>query len=244
MSTTSRGQVWGLIPARGGSKTIERKNLVPVCGQQLVGYVAQAGRCAASLDRLICSTDDPAIAEACAAYGVPSVRRPERLAGDDVPTADVMVDLLRGMDPVPEAICLLQPTSPFVLPEHIDSAVQALLDDPEADSVQTVVDIPHHHHAFNQRVMDGDLVRFRFPTERRGTYNKQRKPRHFALGNLVVVRSSSILSTGDIFGARSIGLPIGRWYGVDVDTQDDVELAEWVIRSGRVILDHVGVLEG
>src|SRR5437867_6160266 len=115
--TQANHEVWGLITARGGSKTIPLKNMVSLQGRPLIDYVLRAGRATASLSRLVCSTESAAIADHCRAAGVEVHDRPAALAEDNVATVDVLVDCLqalgRGERPLPEAIALLEPTSPF-----------------------------------------------------------------------------------------------------------------------------------
>lgn len=237
------GEVWGVIPARGGSKSIPVKNLASLAGRPLIDYVIRAGRSARHLADVVCSTEDARIAAVCKALDISVYDRPTSLASDDAPIGKVIAHLLmvvaarRGS--APEAVCLLQPTSPFVLPEHIDECVSRLLQDPSLDSCQTVSDLPHNHHAFNQRVLDGGFVRFRFPHERRVLYNKQAKPRHFVFGNVVVTRTASLLDGRGVFGERSVPVQVSSLYAVDVDTQEDLDYADWLVASGRVHLDHL-----
>ncbi|GKT37469.1 acylneuraminate cytidylyltransferase family protein, partial [Aduncisulcus paluster] len=83
-------------------------------------------------------------------------------------------------------LALLQPTSPFLLPAQIDACSEALRDNPEANSAQTVAEIPHNYHAFNQRVIKDGAVDFNFTEERKFCYNKQSKPHFYSFGNLVI----------------------------------------------------------
>ena len=86
----AQGTAIGLIPARGGSKSIPLKNLVPLAGQPLISYVISAGQAATSLASVICSTDDERIADVCRGAGVEVLNRPAALAQDDSSVADVL----------------------------------------------------------------------------------------------------------------------------------------------------------
>ena len=231
----AQGAAIGLIPARGGSKSIPLKNLVQIAGRPMISYVISAGQAATSLAGVLCSTDDARIAAVCRHAGVEVLDRPPSLAMDDSPVADVLRDVLTTIGErhgeIPEMIALLQPTSPLVLAEHIDSCVQALSRQPAADSAQTIVPVNHNSHAYNQRVVEDGVVRFRFIEERRAAYNKQRKPSHYLFGNVVVSRSASLLAGKDCFGELSVPVEIPRAYALDVDTLDDVAYAEFVIRT-------------
>ena len=233
-----RDQAIGLIPARGGSKSIPLKNLVPLAGRPMIAYVIAAGKSAKTLDSVICSTDNERIADVCRAEAVEILPRPPALAQDDSPVADVVRDVLvrlRDRDGrMPAMVALLQPTSPLLLPEHIDACVSALRERPDADSAQTVTPVAHNAHAYNQRVIENGTVSFRFLAERRVAYNKQRKPAHFLFGNVVVTRSTALLDGKDCFGDVSIPVIVPRLYAFDVDTAEDVELAAYLIRAGKV----------
>ena len=229
----------GLIPARGGSKSIPLKNIVDVGGRPLIAYVISAGKAAASLSGVFCSTDHPRIAAVCRERGAEVLDRPAKLAEDDTPVADVVRHVLETLGKargrMPGMVALLQPTSPFLLAEHVDACVAALRANRDADSAQTIVPVFHNAHAFNQRVVENGRVRFRFADERRAAFNKQLKPKHYLFGNLVVSRSRALLQGKDCFGEGSVAVEIPRSYALDVDTAEDVDYADYLIKQGKII---------
>lgn len=232
----------GLIPARGGSKSIPFKNIVPLAGVPLIAYMCRAGLKAKTLESVYCSTDHEKIADVCRAEGVEVLDRPTHLGEDDTPVTAVIVDVLRTLEKqngaMPGMVALLQPTSPFALPAHIDACVEALRADPKADAAQTIAPTIHNVHAFNQRVVEDGYVRFRFLEERRAAYNKQRKPKHYTFGNVVVTRSRSLLEGQDCFGNISIPIEISRDYALDVDIAEDFDYAAFLLEKGRVKLEE------
>lgn len=238
-----KGETWGLIPARGGSKSIPLKNLTAFAGRPLIDYVALAAQASGRATRLICSTDSPEIAQRCRALGVEAHDRPAELGRDETPVIDVIAHLLRDLadrdGAVAEFVALLQPTSPFLLPAHIDAAVDALMADPDAGSAQTVVPCPHNHHAVNQRIIADGEVRFRFPAERAQAYNKQRKAPHLLFGNLLVFRAAAALAQHAPFATPSLPVEIPFHYGFDLDGPDDVRLGEALLAAGLVALPHL-----
>lgn len=238
-------EVWGIIPARGGSKSIPLKNMVPLGGRPLIDYVIAAGQSSRTVTRMLCSTEHPEIAAECLRMGIEVHPRAPHLCHDDTPVLDVVRHILddcsRQCDPLPDMIALLQPTSPFVLPSDIDQAVTALREDSHADSVQTICSFPHNMHAYNQRLIEEGLLQFRFAAERRECYNKQRKPTFYIFANLLVVKVRTIREQSDLFGARSLPRVVGYPYGVDVDGYDDLKRAEWLLLSGQVSLPHLSV---
>jgi len=239
------GACWAIIPARGGSKSIPLKNLAPFAGRPLIDYNIFAGQQAPALERILCSTDSSRIAEHCLSRGVEVAERPERLSGDETPVLDVILDLLESIErkegAVPEAIALLQPTSPFILPEQIGAAVEAMLSDPAAGSAQTIAECRHNQHAFNQRVVSEGFVRFRFAAERNQAYNKQRKPRHYVFGNVVVTRVAAMREQRLIHAEPSVAIEIDWPYDFDADDALDFTLGEALLASGLVDLPHMPV---
>jgi CMP-N,N'-diacetyllegionaminic acid synthase len=237
---TSLPLVLGLIPARGGSKSVPLKNLAPLAGRPLIRYCVAAGRASARVSRLACSTDHPAISRECAGCGVEVIERPAAFATDDAPVVDVIrhaLTVLAAQDFRPAMVALLQPTSPFVRGTDIDACVAALDGAPWAQSAQTVTQVEHNSHAFNQRIIEDGVLRFRFREERLAAYNKQRKPKHYIFGNIVVTRVPHLLAGGDCFGENSVAVEIARPYALDVDTAQDFELAEFMLGQGKMLLD-------
>ena len=232
-------EILGLIPARGGSKSIPRKNIVNLGGHPMLAYQVNAAKKSRSIGRILCSTDDEAIAQAARDYGSEISRRPAALAQDDTNIIDVIVDLLhtlKGEGYEPFAVALLQPTSPFLLPEHIDACCDLLVKNPDAMSAQTVASFPHNFHAYNQRVVEEGVVRFNFQKEREACYNKQTKPHFYVFGNLVVAKTSALLETKQVFAQPSLAHEIPFAYALDADGPGDLELAEFYIEKQKVIL--------
>ena len=130
-----------IIPARGGSKGIPRKNLADVAGRPLIAHTIQAGLAAASISRVVVSTDDAEIAEAARQSGAEVLMRPAEFASDAAPMLPVLQHAVAEIGGEFPAIVLLQPTSPLRTARHIDEAV-ALLDD-GCDSVAAVCEMEH-----------------------------------------------------------------------------------------------------
>lgn len=238
------GVCWGLIPARGGSRSVRLKNIAPLDGRPLLDYCVLAARQSTSVARLVCSTDSDLIDARCRELKVEINVRPVELSGDAVPVNHVILDFLEtsagDLGNVPECVALLQPTSPFILPDQIDICVRELLADPTAGSVQTVIECPHNHHAYNQRLVTDGYVSWRFAQERLQAYNKQTKPEHHLFGNLVVFRSESILQSGAVFAEPSIAVEVPSIYGFDCDGPDDFRLGNLLLQAGYVSLPHIG----
>ena len=237
-------EIWAIIPARGGSKSIPHKNIALLNNRPLIEYVINTAQKSKNIDKTICSTDDMKIKQVCLENNIVVHDRPKQLGEDSTHVINVIIELLnewgkRGQL-LPFAIVLLQPTSPFVLPEHIQMCVEALIHDHKALSSQTISLLPHHYHAYNQREVDNGYVNFRFMRQRRIGYNKQTKPVFYAFGNLVVTKTDALLRKKEVFATPSIPCEIERKYAIDVDGPEDLELAEYMLRERKVVLPHMG----
>jgi len=221
----------GFIPARGGSKSIPKKNLVSFAGKPLIDYVITAGQSSQQLTSLVCSTDDSEIADYCQSKGVEVDWRDDRLAQDDSHIVDVVVDFLNRRKNLPRFIVLLQPTSPIISSQQIDQAVSVLTAQPDCMSIQTVSDVPHNCHAFNQREIRDGQIHFRFEPERKEMFNKQKKPPFFIFANLVAARCSAIIEQNNMFPRPSSPIVVDRQYAFDLDTTGDIEVGECLIAA-------------
>jgi CMP-N,N'-diacetyllegionaminic acid synthase len=232
-----RNEIWGLVPARGGSKGVPLKNVKLLGGCALIEYSIRAAKASQSVSRCFVSTECDKIKAVAVSAGVEVDSRPDHLAGDTVGVDSVLVDFLKrwqGGGSLPEFLALLQPTSPFVSVETVDKCMEALVSDPQADSVQSVCPVTHHNHAINQRLVDSGRISFVFPELRSGARRKQDKQSHFALGNFIGMRVESFLKTGKVFGDNSIvGDVVNRYEAIDIDTFEDFEQAEVYIQAGK-----------
>lgn len=225
-------RVLGLVPARGGSKGVPRKNVRPLAGRPLLAWTADAARAARSLTRVVLSTDDAEVAAVGRACGldVPFLRLPE-LARDDTPTLPVVQDVVRRLEAAGDrydAVCLLQPTSPFRRSTDVDACV-ALLASGEADTVLSVLPVPaeYNPHWVYFRAPDGSLdlaTREPAPIPRRQAL----PPAFHREGSVYVTRRDIIMERDSLYGPRVLGYEVDPARSVNIDTPDDWARAERV----------------
>ena len=232
-------KVWALIPARAGSKSIIGKNMAPLGDRPLMEYGILAAKASGCFERICCSTDGTEIANLASSLGVEVDHRPSVLVGDEVPVSEVAKEWLSRQPTPPEIVALIQPTSPFLLPDHIKQSLTALEQNTQSQTVQTICPVPHNYHAWNQREAENGLVTFRFAKERAEAYNKQRKPVLYKFGNLVAARSITLMEGFPFFEPPSEGVEIVAPYDFDVDTQFDLGLAEALLAAGMIQLPHI-----
>lgn len=220
----------GLIPARGGSKGIPRKNLAPLGGRPLLQWTCEAARASRRLSRTVLSTDDPEIREAGRSWGVeaPFVR-PAELAADETPMIDVVLHAVRAVEaggPGPDVIVLLQPTSPFRRAEHIDACV-ARLEETGCDTVVSVVGVPHRFGPGSLMKLEGERLVPVAPLVLR----RQEKERLYARNGPAVlgVRREVALSRGTLYGDDCRPLVMNEADSVDIDDPLDLAWAEFLL---------------
>jgi CMP-N-acetylneuraminic acid synthetase len=221
----------GLVPARGGSRTIPRKNVRPLAGRPLIEHVLRAIRESGAVDRVVVSTDDEEIAAVARAAGAETpFLRPAELAGDDVSGIAVVAHALEWLAAEegyePELVLLVQPTEPFVRPEQIRAALDLLVER-GADSAITTVEVPRNFHPFHVRLADGDgWLRFDRPDEHAAHPTRQSDPPRYAFGNLYWFRREAFLAERQVEPGRRVGLPIDPLSALDLNTEEDWRLAE------------------
>jgi CMP-N,N'-diacetyllegionaminic acid synthase len=231
-------RILGLIPARGGSRGVPRKNVRDLCGKPLIAYTIEAARGSTALARVVLSTDDAEIAEAGKRYGagVPFVRTAE-LAKDDTPMLPVVRDAVERLEAQGDrydAICLLQPTNPLRTPEDIDACVSTLRVS-GADCVVSVLPVPSEHHPYWAYVADeqgalrlanGDSA----PVPRRQAL----PPAFHREGSVYVVRRDVLMERNTLYGDRVVGHLMESGRSVNIDTPEDWERAEALLRAAGV----------
>lgn len=228
--------VLGVIPARGGSKGIPNKNLLEVAGKSLLAYSADAARASRCLTRTILSTDDPRIADAGRALGIDvPFMRPADLAMDASPMLPVLQHAVREMSGRgfrAEAVVLLQPTSPLRRPEHIDRAVEMLVAT-GADTVVSVVEVPHQFNPASLMQLDAD--RLRPLGEGPIVLRRQDKPRLYARnGPAVLAVRTAQLERGALYGDDTRALVMAPEDSLDIDSPWDLELLDFILSRRTV----------
>lgn len=223
-----------VIPARGGSKGIARKNVREVAGRPLIVWTIEAARAAGCLGRIVVSTDDEEIAQISRDAGAEIVVRPQSLSGDDTPTLPVLkhaAECLAADGFLAEAVVTLQPTSPLRRPRHIIEAVELFLADPSADSLVSVIDVPHifHPQSIMRRDAHGYLMPY-LPAEPVPT-RRQDKPQVFARNGAAVYITRAARLGDYVFGGRLIGYRMAAEDSLDIDTLDDLAEADRILRQ-------------
>lgn len=234
-------QVLALIPARGGSKGIPRKNIRSFAGYPLITWSIAAGLQAHSVSRVIVSTDDDEIAALAREYGAETpFMRPHELAQDRTVDLPVFEHALKWLEDIesykPDIVIQLRPTSPIRPKDCVDGAVKILVEHPEADCVRGVVPAmqnPHKMWRFNgyDRPMK-PLLEVEGIAE---PYNAPRQilpPVYWQTGTIDAIRTSTISRKHSLTGSTVYPVVIDARYMVDIDTPADWAKYEALVYSG------------
>ena len=147
-----------IIPARGGSKRLPRKNVLDLCGKPLIAYTIEAALKSKYIDKVIVSSDDEEILNISSNFGADIIKRPIDLANDTATTFDTIKHTIDNFEKY-DYIVLLQPTSPLRNEKHIDEAIQ-LLEEKNADSIISVCEMDHSPLWSNTLPKDGNMSNF------------------------------------------------------------------------------------
>lgn len=222
-----------LIPARGQSKGVPRKNIKLLGGRPLLEYTAQTALALTRASSVVLSTDDEEIAEVGRRCGlrVPFLR-PTELARDDTPTLPVIrhaFDWLESRGERYDALCLLQPTTPLRRTEDVDACIE-LLDESGADAVVTVLLVPARHNPHWVYFQD-ETGALRLSTGEASPITRRQDlpPAYHREGSVYVTRRDVVMEGNSLFGRRLLGYPIDPSSTVDIDTPDDWARAEMMV---------------
>ena len=243
--------VLALIPARGGSKGIPRKNIRLFAGYPLITYSIAAGLQAETVTRVIVSTDDEEIAAVARQFGaeVPFLR-PAELAQDKTTDLPVFEHALRWLAEnegcKPDVVVQLRPTSPIHPKDCVDNAVRLLLAHPEADCVRGVVPAgqdPHKMWCIDPE--NGRMIPLLTVPGIAEPYNAPRQilpPVYWQTGHIDAIRTTTILQKGSLTGDVIFPLVLDPSYTVDLDTLNDWRRAEWAVTFGGLEIVTPGKL--
>lgn len=226
-------KVLAVIPARGGSKRLPRKNVLPLQGKPLIAWSIEAGLKSRYVDRVVVSTDCDEIAHIAIANGadVPFMR-PADIAGDTASTDSVILHLLSTFEPEDkvDAVVILQPTSPLRTSEDIDRALELLVEK-QAEGVVSVCECEHSPFWSNSLPDDGNMGAF-IREDIKGK-RSQDLPTCYRLNGAVyaftvdsIIANQGLSYTKSVF---SIEMPVLR--SVDIDHELDFKLAEVILNQ-------------
>jgi CMP-N,N'-diacetyllegionaminic acid synthase len=229
-----KNEILAIIPARGGSKGVPRKNIRELAGKPLIAWTIETALSCDGLDRVIVTTEDENIAEIANQYGaeIPFLR-PLDIAQDDTPDLPVYQHALSWLKEhekyCPDIIVWLRPTAPLRIVEDIEGAIR-LLTETKADCVRTVC-VAEHHPYWMKQLNGNRLLPFLEGIRTEQYYRRQLLPLVYRLNGAVdvtwqeTVMKKELLYSGDV---RGYIMPTER--SIDLDNEIDFSVAEVLIR--------------
>jgi CMP-N,N'-diacetyllegionaminic acid synthase len=221
-----------IIPARGGSTRVPRKNLLPLAGRPLLSHTIAHALASRQIVEVLVSTDDDETAALAESEGAKVVRRPEELSRESSASEDALLHALdlRG-DGDPDLVVFLQATSPARRPGDIDRAIDVLMAE-EADSLFSAC-----REVVHTWVVEGGELRSISYDWRSRQRTQEMKPRWRENGSIYIFRPWVLRQEHNRLGGKIALYEMDFWSSFDLDTEDDAELLDWIIKSGKVHTD-------
>jgi len=216
-------RILAVIPARGGSKGIPKKNLASLGGRPLLCYSIDSAKKSRFIDRLVVSSDSEEILAVAAEYGAESIRRPGALATDRAKMDGALRHAILKLQKsgfAPDLVVVLQPTSPFRTAETIDRAISAFADSQRRFDALTAVSCltPKIGHIRSGRYIPAGKV---------GMQRQELPAWYKECGTVFVFKTQNILAQKPLFGARILPFVVSDGREIlDIDTPHDLDLAE------------------
>jgi CMP-N,N'-diacetyllegionaminic acid synthase len=222
-----------IIPARGGSKRLPRKNLLDLNGKPLIAWSIESGLKSEYIDKVVVTSDDDAILSVAESYGVLVINRPVELASDTATTFDVIKHAITKVDEY-DYIVLLQPTSPLRNEMHVDGAIQ-LLETKNADAVISVSEMGHSPFWSNRIPVNGDMSNFL----RDDIVNKRSQDleAYFRLnGAIYICKANKLIEQGSFFLKNNIfAYKMDKIDSIDIDEEIDYLLVKELFKKNSRI---------
>lgn len=233
-------KVLGVIPARGGSKGVKDKNIVPVAGKPLIAYTIESAQESKHLSRAVVSTDSAHIADISRSYQGEVIMRPAELARDDTPIIPVIKHALQTCEQqygeVYDLVVLLQPTSPIRQGADIDNVLDILDQHEDCDAVISVVPMQDIHPARMYR-LDADMNMHALDPKLEAARRQDIQPVYYRNGAVYAIRTRVLLEKNSLMVSRKRAyiMPLERL--VNIDDERDLHIANVLVnlwKNGKI----------
>lgn len=223
-------KIMALIPARGGSKGIKRKNVRDLCGKPLIAYSILAAKESRYIDKIFVSTEDLEIAETAGKYGaeVPCLR-PMQLAEDNSKTLDVVLHAVQNFVDKKEydALILLQPTQPLRTSDDIDRAIEFFYQHNRTSlvSISQVDDSPILIRYFDE---NGNMEKL---LNSCSTVRRQDMPEYYRVNGAIYINVIDEINNDTSFNDNKLGFKMDKSHSVDIDEEKDMYIAQYYLEN-------------
>jgi CMP-N-acetylneuraminic acid synthetase len=218
------GKTIAIIPARGGSKRLPNKNILPLHGIPLIGHsILYALANKDSIDEVYVSTDNQNIKNTALDFGAKVIDRPALISGDFEPTITALEHVLKNVEEEVDNVVLLQPTNPL-RPEYLLEECFEHFQKVNADSLFTVT---QNQHKLG-KIIEEKFVPFNYEF---GQRSQDLEPLYYENG-LVYITKANVILKGEIITSNAIPFRLNHIFAhVDIDTQEDLDYAEYLIKN-------------
>ena len=225
-------RVLGIIPARGGSKGVVEKNIREVDGQPLISYSIEIGQKSKLLTDLIVSTDSDKIINVSKKYKCKTLKRSQKNSEDSTPIESVLFEVLGNLKLEYDLIVLLQPTAPIREPEDIDNVIKFFIDEPNLETVISVIELDDIHPARMYKLSETkELLALYSSLERKRRQDLE--PVYLRNGAIYATRVSSLLKNKKLISEnkKAYLMPESKW--ANIDTERDLLITEVLIKEWK-----------
>ena len=227
--------VFALIPARSGSRALPHKNIRPLAGKPLIAWSIEAAKACSLIDRVVVSTDSEEYARIARSYGAETpFMRPAELA-EDVPTELVVQHAIREIEAAGYEVSIvvtMQCTTPLIKPRYVEATVRALLEDPSLDSAMTVCEVSERPEWMF--TMEDGILKPYMPVPLKGEWGvRQSLPTLYRQnGACYATRRDYVMQQNRLIGDRCKGIVMPKLLSLDIDTLEDFNIVEAVVKAG------------
>jgi len=233
-----RKKILAIIPAKQRSRGVPGKNVKVLLGKPLIWYTIRSALKSKYIDRIVVSTDSEKIAKISKENGaeVPCLR-PKKLARDDTPVLPVLQHMIEYLEEKegysPFAVLILQPTSPLRTEKHIDDAIKKFLKKPRADSLVSVMVVPHNFHPKKLMKISGEYLIPYLKGEGTRILTREGLPKLFARNGpaILITKTSVIKEKKTLYGKKVIPYLMSKIESFDIDDLEDWKIVESVMKN-------------
>ena len=227
--------VLAIIPARGGSKGIPRKNIKLLAGKPLIAWTIEEAKKSKYIDKTIVSTDSQEIADIAIKYGaeIPFIR-PTELAKDETSSSEVIVHAIKWFEKNQNQkfnmLVLLQPTSPFRNVKHIDSTLEIFSSSPNSKSLVSIKEVDEN--PYWMKIIDEDHYLKNFILKQNNFTRRQDLPKVYILnGAIYIMRIADFMNYKSFDVDNTIPFIMDKKTSIDIDVEEDFVLAENFVKK-------------
>ena len=209
-----------VIPARGGSKRLPRKNVLDLAGKPLIAWTIEAAKQSKYIDHFVVSTDDQEITDVSKEFGAEVLTRPDELSTDTASSVDVVLHAINEQEKQYDYVILLQPTSPLRNAQHIDEAIEQLFEK-NANAIISVCETDHSPLWSNTLPEDGNMDNF-IREEVKGK-RSQDLPTYYRLNGAVYIADVNMIKQQKtlFLAMKSYSYKMNRGSSIDIDDVSD-----------------------